>query len=468
MKNFLRTRRLLIAAIVVAIAAPTAWLLARDTTGADNAIVTSVKRGEFKVTVTTAGELRALKFVQITGPSNMQQAGAYQVKIASIVPEGTTVKEGDVVADLDRSTLASAMSDVSLALTKAQAVFEQAMLDSTLNLSKAREDMRTLELTMEEQKLAKEQASFEAPSVKRQADISLEKATRALAQAKLDYKTKTEQAKAKMREVGADLDRQKNKLKVIQDVMAQFTIKAPAAGMVIYMKDWNGKKRVVGSQVTAWDPNVATLPDLTHMESVTYVNEIDVRKLVVGQPVTLTIDADANKKLTGKVVQIANVGEQRPNSDAKVFEVHVEVAQADTTLRPGMTTGNGIETFRVKDALFLPLEAVASEQGIPFVFRKNGSTVTKQEVETGAMNDDQVVIVRGLVVDDKVLLSPPANRDKLRMVRIPGSTAGIVRPAPGDTAKTATERVPVQIVPPTGKPTKPAAMPMPAPFTKKQ
>ena len=50
--------------------------------------------------------------------------------------------------------------------------------------------------------------------MQRQADIDYEKAERALAQAKLDYKTKTEQAKAKMREVGADLDRQKNKVKV--------------------------------------------------------------------------------------------------------------------------------------------------------------------------------------------------------------------------------------------------------------
>jgi len=54
--------------------------------------------------------------------------------------------------------------------------------------------------------------------------------------------------------------------------------------MVIYVKEWNGRKRTVGSQVNAWEPGVATLPDLTQMESVTYVNEIDVRKLAVGQP----------------------------------------------------------------------------------------------------------------------------------------------------------------------------------------
>src|SRR6185369_68304 len=97
-------------------------------------------------------------------------------------------------------------------------------------------------LGLEERRLAKEQAAYEAPTVKRQAEIDYEKAERALAQAKMDYVTKTSQAQAKMREVGADKDRQTNTMKITQEVMQGFTVRAPAPGMVIYMKDWNGKK----------------------------------------------------------------------------------------------------------------------------------------------------------------------------------------------------------------------------------
>ena len=427
-----RTRGALITALAAVVLVPGAWLLVRDKAGADSPVIARVKRGDFKVTVTTAGELRALKFVQITVPQNSQQAEAYQMKIASIVPEGTVVKAGDVVADLDRSTLANKMAEVSLALQKAEAVHEQARLDSTLNLSKAREEIRTMDLGLEEKRLAKEQAVYEAPTVKRQAEIDYEKAERALAQAKIDYKTKTEQAQAKMREVGADLERQRNKLTVVQEVMQGFTIRAPAPGMVIYVKEWNGKKRTTGSQVSAWDPGVATLPDLTKMESVTYVNEIDVRKIAVGQTAVITLDSDPTKKLTGTVTGVANVGEQRPNNDAKVFEVKIVVEQADTTLRPGMTTGNAIETLKTDSVLFVPLEAVSAEAGIPFVFKQTGGRVSKQEIVTGSLNDDEVVILAGLAVDDRVLLSPPADRDRLAMVRLPGSTAG-AKPQGGDT-----------------------------------
>ena len=185
-------------------------------------------------------------------------------------------------------------------MQKAEAVNEQASLDSTLNLSKSREEMRTMELALEEKRLAKEQAVYEAPTVKRQAEIDLEKAERALAQAKLDYVTKEDQAKAKMREVGSDLQRQKNQLEVIQRVMEAFTIRSPAPGMVIYQKEWNGKKRAVGSQVGAWDPTVATLPDLSKMESITYVNEIDIKKVAIGQPVQIALDSDPTKRLMGR------------------------------------------------------------------------------------------------------------------------------------------------------------------------
>ena len=421
-------RRLLIVAGALVI--PAAWLLARDTGSDDPTLVAQVTRGEFTVTVRTAGELGALESMEITAPAGARQVQVFQMRISSLVPEGTVVDSGDVVAELDRSEMAAKQSEAMLALEKAEAVYEQAMLDSALSLSQAREDIRSRELALEEARLEKEQSVYEPPTVQRQAEINLERAERALDQGRVDYRTKTEQSRAKMREVGADVERERNKLGIIQEVMAGFTVQAPAPGMVIYEKEWNGRKKAVGSMVNSWDPTVATLPDLSKMESITYVNEIDVRNVAVGQPVEITFDADPTKLSTGTVTKVANVGEQRPNTDAKVFEVSIEVAEADTTLRPGMTTGNAIETLREDDVLFVPLEALNSENGIPYVFKQSGGSVRKQEVVTGAMNDNEVVIVAGLEEDDGVLLIPPPNRDAMSLNRLPDS------PVRGDSAAT--------------------------------
>ena len=436
----LRKRWLLLLVLALFVAGPIAWYKwsGPAAAGDEAAVMATVKEGSFHVTVTTTGELRARKFVQVTGPGNAQMANVYQTKIASIVPEGQLVKEGEVIAELDKGPAAAKLADVTLNLQKALAQYTSAQLDSALNLATSREDIRTAEYTLEEKKLAKEQAQYEAPTIRRQAEIDYEKAQRAFDQSKVNYQTKLKQAVAKMSEVSADRDRQANQLKIIQDVMASFTVKAPTPGMVIYVREWSGKKKGVGSQWSPWDPTVATLPDLTQMESDTYVNEVDVRKIAVGQKVLISLDADPTKKLSGTVTSVANVGEQRPNQDSKVFEVKINIAQADTTLRPGMTTSNAIETASVSHVLSVPLEAVANEGGLSFVFKRDGSHVVKQQIETGVMNDNEIVVRRGLAKGDKVLLVPPADRASLKVELIPG-----LKPVPpassgGDTAKSVT------------------------------
>ncbi len=434
----LRARWLPILIAVLVVGGPVAWYKWPTTASAADAVLTTpVKKGTFKVIVTTTGELRARKFVQIQGP-NSQPAQIYQSKITWIVPEGTVVKEGDKIAELDRAPAATRQQSVTLDLQKAQAQFTDVSLDSALNLSQAREDVKTAEYGLEEKRIAKDQAQFEAPSIKRQAEIDYEKAQRALDQSKKNLDTKTKQAEAKMSVAAAELGRQQANLKMVQDALNGFTINAPSPGMVIYVREWNGKKKGVGSQWNTWDPTVATLPDLTQMESQTYVNEVDVRKLLVGQPVSISLDADPTKKLTGKVTAIANVGEQRPNQDSKVFEVKIEVEKADTTLRPGMTTANAIEVASVPKVLSIPLEAVTSEGGYSYAFKKSGRGVVKQMIETGETNDNEIVVKKGLTEEDRVFLTPPADKATVKTEIIPGLQPTAPPGSGGDTAKSVT------------------------------
>src|SRR3982751_133499 len=431
------------AAASLLILATVAWYAWPSSTSATEAqLLAPAKSGEFKVLVTTTGELRARKFVQVTGPAGAQSVQVYMTKIASIVPEGSLLKAGDVIAELDKQPVAAKLADGALSLQKAQADFTTAQLDSALNLAQAREDVRTAEFTLEEKKLAREQAKYEAPTIKRQAEIDLEKAQRALEQSKRNLLTKTKQAIAKMSSVGADLGRQENNLKNLQQVQDQFSVRAPAPGMVIYVREWNGKKKGVGSQWQPWDPSVATLPDLTQMESETYVNEVDVRKLALGQKVQISLDADPTKKLNGTVTHIANVGEQRPNQDSKVFEVKIDIATPDTTLRPGMTTANAIEVASVQRALSVPLEAVVSDGGFSYVFKKDGRSVVRQMVGGGEVNAKEIVVRRGVASGERVLLAPPPDHTGIQTVSIPGLKPITAPVAGGDTAKSVKAPIP--------------------------
>ena len=401
---------------VVLLVAAGFFFQAQDDEGTD--LIVQPVRGPFQVAITTSGELRAKNSTEIRGPQGAQQAGIYRMTIQSLVPEGTVVKKGDFVASIDQAELEGKIRDAQIALQKAESQYQQAELDTLMTLSQARDEAVNLRYAMEEAKLRKEQSVYEAPTVKRQAEIDFEKAERAHSQHLENYKTQAAQSRAKMSEVGAELSKAQKDLGDLSSVSQQFRIMAPEAGMVVYKREWNGQKRTTGSQVAPWDPVVAELPDLSTMESVTYVNEVDIQKIRQGQKVELGLDANPDKMLTGEVTAVANIGEQRPNSDAKVFEVAILVNESDTTLRPAMTTSNTVIVAEVPDVLHIPLEAIHTQDSLTYVFARRGVGAVRQEVELGMMNENEAIVQAGLDTDDRVYLTLPADTSGLPLRRL--------------------------------------------------
>jgi hypothetical protein len=260
---------------------------------------------------------------------------------------------------------------------------------------------------MEEKDLILKQSVYESPAVIRQAEIEKEKAKRAYNQALENYRIKQSQAEAKVGQVAASLRSQEMRHEVIQEVIDEFTIKAPQSGMIIYKRDWDGQKVEVGSQISSWSPVVATLPDLSSMISKTYINEIDVSKVSEDLRVNIQVDAFADKAYVGEIVSVANVGEQLPNSEAKVFEVNVLLDKVDTTLRPGMTTGNNILVNTFEDVVYVPIEAIFSDDSTKYAFVVEGFGHKKVEVETGEANENFIIITAGLNEGQEVLLNNP-------------------------------------------------------------
>lgn len=367
-------------------------------------ILAEAKRGKFKVEITTSGELQALNSIQVLGPSEARRFRVGNFTIEEMVDEGTVVKKGEFIAALDRTELFGRLEDKRLDLEQAQALFEQTQLDTSLVLRQERDNIINLEYEVEERKLVLEQSQYEPPAIIKQNENLVEKAKRDLQQAIDRYRIKTMQERARMVEVSAKLRDVQTEVKQIEEVLEKFTVTAPQNGMVIYVWGRGGKVKE-GSQISAWNPVVASLPDLSVMQSVTYINEVDIRRVKVGQRVELGLDAFPERKLTGEVTKVANVGQQRPNSDAKVFEVTVVINESDPLLRPAMTTSNTIIAEELTDVVYVPLEALNTQaDSINYVYLKSGK---KQEVKVGLANANDVVVELGLKEGDVVYLSTP-------------------------------------------------------------
>ena len=374
------------------------------------------KRGQFDIVVTTTGELQAENSTDIRGPefSQLRNIRGMDIKIQDLVPEGTEVQKGDFIATLDKTAFDNTLKDELDKLTTYQTNMEMKTLDTAVTLSSLRDNIKNLTFTVEEAKITLQQSKFEPPTTIRQAEISLDKANRALDQSIKGYSLRVEQAKSDMRTNQKNFYDQQKRVSDLRELLSNFDIKAPSPGMVIYKRDRMGNKRKIGSTINPWDNVVATLPDMSSMISKTYVNEIDVSKVKAGQKVEIVVDAFPEKSYSGVVNSVANIGEQLPNADAKVFEVMIKVDQSDPILRPSMTTGNKVITKTISNVTYIPLESVqAGNDSIPFIFLKNGN---RQVVILGESNENHVIVEQGLESGTQVYLSTPAKAEKFKLV----------------------------------------------------
>ncbi|MGB8489808.1 MAG: HlyD family efflux transporter periplasmic adaptor subunit, partial [Bacteroidales bacterium] len=378
-------------------------------------LYSEAKKGLFEIVVSTTGELQAERSTDITGPDFRQsrQVRAADIKITDLVPEGTTVKAGDYIATLDRTTFDNTLKDELERLTTYETNLEVKMLDTAVTLSNLRDEIKNLNFNVEEAKITLSESKYEPPTTIRQAEIAVDKSQRSLEQSIKGYSLKVEQARSDMKTIRFNLSEQRQRVGDLQDILSKFVITAPSDGMVIYKRDRTNAKRKIGSSISPWDNVVATLPDMSSMISKTYVNEIDVSKVKPGQKVELLVDAFPEKSYKGVVASVANIGEQLPNADAKVFEVVVKLDATDPILKPSMTTGNKIITKTLSDVTYIPLESVQmGADSIPFVYTRHGA---KQIVVLGEENENNVVVQQGLEPGEIVYLSTPENPGKFRL-----------------------------------------------------
>lgn len=393
------------------------FIFAEETT--EEVLTIKPELGRFDITVTTTGELEALSSIKIMGPE-LTEIGIYnQIKISKLIDEGEIVSEGDFVGALDPTPVVDALDQVKLVYDQKKSELKIAKLDSTQTLTGARDNITNLKYAMEEAKLEMEQSKFEAPSIIRQAEIAYEKAERAYNNAVNNYDIQVQKAVATVQVAAAETQKRANEIQRIQELMSKMRIMAPANGMFTYAR--RGDRKVeVNSQISPWFPMVGELPDLSKMRSRTYVNEIDIQKVSEGQAVKIGLDADSDKRLTGKVVSVANIGQELEDSDAKVFEVIIEVNERDTTLRPAMTTINEIQVKSYDEVLSIPLEAIFVEETdsskIEYVYLKDGLNIQKKEVQIGDINENAGIVLAGVTKTDELLLTEPQNAQDLELV----------------------------------------------------
>ncbi len=413
--NTMKLNRLIL--VVAAIGALAAGYYILKPTSASSGIsadlLATAKSSPMNVTIKASGELLARKSEKVKGPDGLRTVGLYQVTIQDLVPEGTVVSKGQYIATLDKTELDGKLTESQTEIDKIVTQLDQAKIDTAIEMRALRDQLVNLKYSMEEKELTLELSKYEPKAIQQQAKLDLERSQREYDQLETKLVLTKEKSVAKVEEINASYRQQEYKLNRLLEFQQKMTINAPKDGMVIYVRNWNGK-RGPGSQISPWDPVVAELPDLSEMITKAYINEVDISKVMPGQNAKVTVDAFPGKEFRGMVVSKANIGEQVRNYDTKVFEVIVFLQEQDSLLRPAMTTGIEITVDSIPTALQVPIEAIQSDS-VSYVFKKTKAGFEKQEVVLGPSNDLSIAIALGLNDGDVVSLNAPQNADDLRI-----------------------------------------------------
>jgi HlyD family secretion protein len=370
-----------------------------------------VKRVDFEAFISCKGEIQSEKSRLINFPDLLgdRTLGIYQSQIKDLVAEGTLVKKGDFVALLDQTIIKQYLQSSFDVLQRATASFNDSKLDSAVNLSTARDELEQLEFDLGYKKVDVEQAVYDSPANQRKAQIAYDRTARLIDSKRRNYKMYQNQLKIRCGRMERNYNEIKERYDKYQQALIATTVNAPDEGMIVYVRKWGNRKTRVGDYVSFYDPVIATLPDLSILVSETYVEEIYISKIHVGDSVRVFVDALKNKEVPACISNISNIGQEMQGFDANVFKVFIKLTGDISKLMPSMTTNNEIIIKKEENVLTIPLACLFTENGKQFVYLKESGNINRRDVVTGERNDKVIIIKSGLKENDKILMSRPAD-----------------------------------------------------------
>lgn len=225
----------------------------------------------------------------------------------------------------------------------------------------------------------------------------------------------TVQAEARLKAREAELLQQKSRLQKTKEQIEKTKITAPINGMVVYATSarhsWRGNDEPLdeGQEVRERE-ELIYLPTADTMSASIKIHESSLKKVKLGQPVNVYIDALPGKTFTGKVTKIAPLPDPQSmwlNPDLKVFTTTIELDQDGSEMRTGMSCRAEIIVNEYDDVLYAPVQSVIRKGNQHMAYVRNGGRIEARPVEIGLDNNRMVHIKKGLNEGESVVLTPP-------------------------------------------------------------
>lgn len=423
------------AGAVVLVAVVFTTVLVTRAKRASTAGLYTVKKGALRIVITEDGVLGAKESEKVIADVEAQ------AKIVWLIEEGTFVKKGTKLVELDKTQLENFLEGLQLDLITLEVNYTKAVEDQRKyinaeypqQLKKLKFDKIKAEARLEkaiEQQPKEEHHHLYSKGELRDAKLAVEEAQMNLETAELalevfekythprnvlEMETNLEKAKRlyeKQKEQEAKVAKQVEKMELY----------APSDGLVIYgsgsvdrhRRSSSEEEIKVGANVFKGQV-VIVLPNVTKMQVAIKIHEADIKKVKKGLPATVRVHAFPNQEFTGTLGTPGALARERDgwrSQGVKVFDVAVDIAGEYTHLRPGLTARVDILVDEIPDVLMIPVEAVFVEPGKAerYCYVKTPGAPEKRTITLGQSNNTSVIVTDGLKENEQVYQYDPTVR----------------------------------------------------------
>jgi HlyD family secretion protein len=372
----------------------------------------AARKGDFLVMVRCRGELSARRSEQLTAPLDTTD-----LQIVWLAPPGSEVKTGQTVIRFDPSRAEQDLKEKEATLQQAQAAVEQARAQALIVEEQDNIELSTMKYQAERARLeASKQAIMSAMQGQQSAiDLGLAEENVKVKQAAIELHKKSNEAKI------ASLERQRveadAQVQITKRRLAAMEVKSPLDGVIDYLPNYsqgwiNAQPFKVGDHAVPGGA-LAEIPDLSTLEVESKVDEVDRGRIAVGDTVIVHVDAFPEKVLSAHLVSITPLTEQAFNEwpPTRSFRAFAKLESPDPRMRPGMNAGADIVEQKIPGAISIPAKAVFTRAGKPMVYVKAEARYLPTQVEIAARNPDEVA-VKGIASGTMVALTEPPQENR--------------------------------------------------------
>lgn len=394
-----------------------AWLAAArrlpGMSGAGGSTLASapVIKGDFEITLKTRGEMKALRSVTLAAPATVSE-----VKLVKLSANGSPVKEGDIVVEIDATSEKDKLLEQQSNVKQVNAQIEQTKAQGRIDDEQDRLDLAQAQFDVESAKLEVRKQEIVSAIDAGKAKLALQTAERHLVEIQQRISAHERTHAANLDQVVQKRKKADNDVSLANTNILHLTIRSPISGIISLLPNWRaggfgmGQAPEFKAGDRAWPgAALAEIPDLTSLIVELNIEETDRGKVAAGQPVAVKVEAVSDKPMRAKIKEISALSQASFVTwpPVKTFRAMVVLDTLDAKLRPGMSSSADITVDKLKGVIIIPARAAFDRGGKVVAYVKNGSKWEPREITTGEKNETQVVVKAGLQPGDTVALEEP-------------------------------------------------------------